>query len=502
MHAEAQEVAALAVDVARSWSSERLHRYSAEGTGPSPRGIGCETNTLKRVEFDVPKADVEAARAVAAPSSAPLRALSLRVNILWTFAGNTVYAGCQWLMLVTLTKLTRPEKVGEFALALAITAPVLMLTNLQLRGIQATDATREYSFGDYLGLRVIAALLALVAIAILVVTGRYGAETAWVILVVGLAKAFESISDILFGLLQQRERMDRIAISGMIKGTLSLGALGAGVLLTGSVLWGAVGLAAAWAAVLLSYDIRSASLVIRGDIPGPGGAISRITQLRGALRPRWALGKLTKLTWLAVPLGVVMMLGSLSANIPRYFIQHDLGSRDLAFFAAMAYLMVAGNMVVNALGQSASPRLAEYHAAGNSAAFRSLLLKLEGCIVLIGIVGILVSMVAGQRLLTLLYRPEYATHVDVLVWLMVAASISWAGSFLGYGLTAARYFRSQIPWICSTTLATVLACAILVPAHHLLGAALATVIAALVQLVGGIVLVVHAMRRVPARTAS
>jgi O-antigen/teichoic acid export membrane protein len=130
------------------------------------------------------------------------------------------------------------------------------------------------------------------------------------------------------------------------------------------------------------------------------------------------------------------------------------------------------------------------------------LLKLEGCIVLIGVAATLVGMVAGQRILTLLYRPEYATHVDVLVWLMVAAGISWTSSFLGYGVTAARYFRSQIPWICSTTLATVVACAVLVPSHHLLGAALATLVGALVQFVGGIFIIGHAMRRVRAKTAS
>jgi O-antigen/teichoic acid export membrane protein len=405
-------------------------------------------------------------------------------------------------MLVILAKLTRPEKVGEFALALAITAPVVLLTNLQMRGVQVTDTRREYSFGDYLGLRLTTTSFALIVIAGLVFVGRYGIETASVILVVGLAKAFESISDTVFGLLQQRERMDRIAISGMIKGILSLAALGAGVVLTGSVLWGAVGLAVAWAAVLLSYDIRSATLVVRGAPVAAVGGIFRAKSALSVLRPQWAVGKLTRLVWLAAPLGIVMMLGSLSTNIPRYFIQHNLGSRDLAFFAAMAYLMVAGSIVVNALGQSASPRLAQYYAAGNSGAFRSLLLKLEACIVVIGIAVILASVAAGQQVLTLLYRPEYATHVDVLVLLMVAASISWAGSFLGFGLTAARYFRSQIPWACSTALATVVACAFLVPSHHLLGAALATVCAALTQLVLGVALIVRTIRRIPPKRAS
>src|SRR5690606_40180926 len=68
------------------------------------------------------------------------RALSLRVNFSWTLAGNIVYAGCQWAMLVVLARLGRAEMVGQFALGLAITGPVLMCTNLNLRSVPATDA--------------------------------------------------------------------------------------------------------------------------------------------------------------------------------------------------------------------------------------------------------------------------------------------------------------------------------------------------------------------------
>ena len=122
------------------------------------------------------------------------RPLSLRSNFSWTFAGNVVYAGCQWGMLMVLAKLGSPERVGQFALGLALTAPVIMLTNLQLRAIQATDARREYRFGHYLALR-----LATTALSLLVIAGiacGYRLETALVILAVGLSKAFESLSDV------------------------------------------------------------------------------------------------------------------------------------------------------------------------------------------------------------------------------------------------------------------------------------------------------------------
>ncbi len=93
--------------------------------------------------------------------------LSLKTNFSWTLAGNVIYAGCQWGMLVILAKLGSPEMVGRFALGLAITAPVIMFTNLQLRSIQATDARGEYLFGNYFGLRLFAT-----AIALLIIGGR------------------------------------------------------------------------------------------------------------------------------------------------------------------------------------------------------------------------------------------------------------------------------------------------------------------------------------------
>jgi hypothetical protein len=34
-----------------------------------------------------------------------LQRLSLRKNVLWSFVGDTVYCGCMWVMLMTMTKL-------------------------------------------------------------------------------------------------------------------------------------------------------------------------------------------------------------------------------------------------------------------------------------------------------------------------------------------------------------------------------------------------------------
>src|SRR4051812_26106921 len=101
-------------------------------------------------------------RAPARPSGGRL---SLRSNFAWTFVGNVIYAGCQWGMIVVLARLGSQELVGRFALGLAIAAPVLMFTNLQLRAVLATDAKQEHAFGDYLTVRLLTTATALLVIA-------------------------------------------------------------------------------------------------------------------------------------------------------------------------------------------------------------------------------------------------------------------------------------------------------------------------------------------------
>jgi O-antigen/teichoic acid export membrane protein len=401
------------------------------------------------------------------------RPLPLRANFAWTFFGNGVYAASQWGMLAVMAKVGSPEMVGQFSLAVAIATPIIMFANLQLSVVQATDAKNLYRFSDYLGLRLASTCLAWLVIAGVAIVGGYRRETAWAILVVGLAKAFEAVSDIVYGLLQKHERMDRIATSKVIKGVFSLVVLGGLVWMTKSIVYGALGLAGVWLALLLTYD--------RGNA-------------RHFSSLRWYLGKDT--TWplirLAFPMGVVMLLVSLSSNIPRYFVQHYHQEAELGYYAAMAYLMVVGNMVVSALGQSATPRLAQYYAAANGHAFRKLLFRLAGLGAALGVAGMVVVALWGRPILTLLYRPDYAAYADVLVWLMAAAGIGYVASFLGYGMSAARHFRIQAPLFAAVTVAVGLACLWLVPKNGLLGAAQATLVGSLVNLVGCVAVIAHA----------
>ncbi|WP_404784037.1 lipopolysaccharide biosynthesis protein [Altericista sp. CCNU0014] len=419
----------------------------------------------------------------------PAVSLSLKRNFSWTMMGNLVYAGSQWGILVVFTKLGRPEMVGQFTLGLAVTAPIFMLTNLQLRQIQATDAKQLYQFRDYLGLRLLSGQLAVLAVVPIALFSGYRWQTMVVVMLLGFAKCLESISDVCYGFLQKHERMDRIALSLMMRGPLALLFLGLGVWSSGSAIGGVLGLILAWGIVLIGYDLANALRLLEAE--GPNSP-RRWMEL-GRLKPNWNIKRLFPLVKLALPLGLVMMLSSLSSNLPNYFTIASLGERELGIFNAIAYLMVAGNIIVGALGDSASPRLAKHYASGDRAAYSLLLFRLVGIGFVLGAAAVAIAALGGGTLLSLLYSPDYGERKPLFIALMVASGMQYMASFLGYGLTAARYFKTQVPLLSISAVSLAIACYCLIPSKGLMGAAFALILAAGVQFCMSLGAIVHAI---------
>ncbi len=281
------------------------------------------------------------------PCEARRQPASLRANIAWTFVGNAVYAGCQWLMIVALARLGSTEVVGTFALALTVTAPVMMLATMQLRWVQATNGQDQVCVRDCLTFRCLSMLIAVVVCLAIAWVGGYDQTTLGVIFLVAIAKAFESISDVLYGWYQQFERMEFVSRSLLIRGPLSVVALGMGFFWTNSLFFACTSLAVAWAVILIAFDIPQACWFAR-NVAG------------GSLWPRWRPTELTQLFIRSLPVGLTAGIFALQANIPRYFVERHFGAAELGVFAAMAYVLLAAETFVRAVNQSAMPRLARF----------------------------------------------------------------------------------------------------------------------------------------------
>jgi O-antigen/teichoic acid export membrane protein len=308
----------------------------------------------------------------------------------------------------------------------------------------------------------------------------YTPEQKRILLAIGFAKAFEAISDVFHGDLQRRERMNCVAVYLIAKGVLSVGAVSAGVRYLGGVSGAAVSLAAVFAAVLFLAEARFAV---------------------ASAQPRFHWPALRRLSVTALPLGIVMMLISVNTNMPRYFVERWHGPHALGIFAALTYLTLAGSNVVNAVGLAITPQLARLYAAGQRSEFYSMLLRMGAVAGLMGLAGVAALATLGRPLLTLVYGRVYASHVNAAIWVMAAGSVSYVASVFGYGMTAARLFRPQLPLFAVVTLLAAGASLWFVPRYELPGAAGAQLVAAVAQLAGSAAILWWAGRRESATIA-
>jgi O-antigen/teichoic acid export membrane protein len=248
---------------------------------------------------------------------------------------------------------------------------------------------------------------------------------------------------------------------------------------TGSLVAASAALALSWMIVVLAYDFPMAR---RAMLSGhPFFRAKRLT--------------LWRLIALSLPLGMVMALGSLNANMPRYIIERNLGRSELGVFASLAYLVVAVGLIVNALGQSASTRLAKHFAGGEMQGFKRIMWRLLALSAAALVLGVPLTALFGRWIVSLLYTPQYAQRLPLLLVIVATAGVNAGAAFLGYGMTAARQFKAQVPITVITTVSVTVLTLVLVPRIGLIGAAWALLISSVIQCVCSAVVLRAAISR-------
>ena len=356
------------------------------------------------------------------------RSIPIRIGIAWAGIGNGVYLASQYVMLMTIAKLGNPTLVGEFSLAMAIAAPLFLFSQMQLRQAQVTDAKDEFCFADYFWCRTFSTALAMAGIGLVIVCSGYSGDMAWLIILIGLAKAFESVSDIAHGRLQRHERLDLVAVSLGVKGPVSAAVLAVTLWLTGSLLWAFATVTFVWGAVLFFFDMPLQARIHQTDASLKG---VRIIAIR-------------RLVVTALPLAIAGGLASLSGNIPRYVLEVQQGKEAVALFSVAAAPLTLLTLLLGAVSQASLARVAEYFQKGEGGAFRRLAWKIAGLQLTVSVAFVVATVIWGEWLIAVMFTPEYRGAAPVLVIMSAGLAVGSMSAFAGIVLSASRAFRLQL----------------------------------------------------------
>lgn len=400
-----------------------------------------------------------------------LKPRSLTNNMSWALVGNLAMVSSQWGIISVLAKLGNLELVGQYAFALAVTSPIFLFANLELRSILATDVKETYHLFDYFMLRGLGVLAACVAILILLMSVNYDTHLVLIILMLGCAKAVTALMDIGYGYLQRHERMDEISKSQALHGTVALLLFVISMFVFRSLVVAIAStvLAASLAAVMTLRSVREISL----QLDTSRSSSQRVWTKQ--LVTRFHSHRCRDLLVNAIPLGLASMLLSLNLLMPRYFLEWYWSTADLGVFAAVSYVLVAGKMLAVAIGQAATPRLAKLAASGSLDEYSHLVMTLALVAAGAGAVLTIGAYLIGDLALEILYTAEYAKHRDLLVYLCLGTMLAFAGTILDVAALATRRFTIQLRVNLARIVVLIGLSALLIPHYGLTGAAIVVI---------------------------
>jgi O-antigen/teichoic acid export membrane protein len=388
--------------------------------------------------------------------------------------------------MVILAKLLNVADVGRFSLAMAICTPISVFFALRLSEVQITDTENIYRFGHYLSVQIVMSLIAVLTISTIVLFSNFNAQDSILIIAVGIGQAIILNRDVFISFNQKHERMDTVAFSKIILGVGSLSTLGLVLWSTRQLVWGVLAMQITKLMVLLFWDIH---------------ATYRLTSVYTnestfeCLQPSFQPSSMSKLILLALPLGFSAMLTSLTVNAPRFMIKKFMTNEMLGYFAAILALETAGQMVVEAAGLSALPRLSRYYQENRSLYIR-LLLKLVILAAIMGLISVFVATLFGHTILEIMFTSKYAQFNNVFVWIMVYGTFAYIGNFLKYGMSSTQHFKAQ-PVIVGIALLVIIGTGlVIVPNHGLVGVVWCMIAGRIVSGIGAVIFIFSALQQV------
>lgn len=249
-------------------------------------------------------------------------------------AAIAIRYAAQLTLLAIVTRSFGADRAGIFVLALAVAAPFFVVLSLGLRTIVMTFK-EQVPFKTYLALYAASTSLALglVAVTGLIIGGRVG----HMLFLVGFMKSASSLSDLCAGILQLKGRTRSIPIFSFMSFAATVGSALVGI--TQSLdITGVVALAVAGecivAFVFLLGWVHSLERRFHREVVTP---------------TKQVIGRLTRS---GLTVGLSFGSTTLVATFPQYALGWSSTTASVAIFAVFMYVLVAGDLLMNAIVQA------------------------------------------------------------------------------------------------------------------------------------------------------
>jgi O-antigen/teichoic acid export membrane protein len=355
----------------------------------------------------------------------------------WAAVANLSLAAGPFLGLLLLTRAQGLHAAGQFAFAQAVTAPLALMLNSQLKALMLTHSEAELSLATALAVRLLSSIPA-VALSCGLAIGLSPLVGIWMV-----ARLVDSWAEVFQAQEQRMDRMPRAALSVALRAVLLVTCLSVQPDLERAAVW---------------YASLSLLLLIISD----WGFSAMSIRLRwSALEPVLRRGAM---------LGLILCLQALSGSVPRVVLERCTDPSVLGLFATLSVTVQTGNLMASSFGQGLLPSMGK--------ASRKQILMWAAIPMMVALVALLLEQKWESTLFEVFHIAATPLARELLLSLGMAQLIVWPSAMIGYALTAKRLYK-ELLWV-GLGIATTSAVAsfALIPVWGASGAAIAMTLSA------------------------
>lgn len=398
------------------------------------------------------------------------------LNSTYLAVASIAPAGLGWLIVIVIAHLDGPVLLGEYSLAQAYATPAYYLASLSIPQQILVATEGGASLPNFIFLRVVVPAL-IFCLLLVFIWFCYGwSSFFWIAAGVFSMKYVDGAFDLACSKMQRAGNVIAVAIINVTRSLVSVPAFAGIYLTTHNLPLSLFAVSALWIA-LFSVQRK------RFDLTARACEVFDITAEN--LKRRFLIARHL------FPFGISLVVTSLGVYAPRFLLVAILGPKELGLFSAVFHFLVIGALVASSIGEALLPFLASGISNHSVRKFWQQVFWPSALVQSASMIGVIVAMAAGSKLLIFFYGPAFAGEGHMLVVAAIAAGPIYCAAIITRGCYAAQMRRGLL-LIQSTSLLVVIGVTLmLVPSFGPDGAFAGMMISAIVQIIMSVVLLIR-----------
>lgn len=345
-------------------------------------------------------------------------------NFIWNTLGTGLNAFTSLFFMIIVTRINGVDTAGVFSIAFS-TATILYSFGIYAGRIyQVTELNKEISDKDFIASRIITSVLMIISLLVFCVFRRYEIDKIIVFLLLTIYKALEAFSDVIYGILQKHDKLDKVGKSLFMKSILSICAFFILNFITKNVVLSIISMIIVCIIVIICYDFRKVYSYI--DF-----------KKRVNSENVWNIYKK------GFFICAISFLGMYVLNAPKYAIDTYLASEFQTIFGIIVMPATVIGLVAQFLIYPYLNQIVELYKQKDLKNLKKLLFKIIAFVVAFGIVSALLGYLLGTQILGFVYGVDLSMYKLGLAIIIISAILYTIGTICSSILTTVRETFSQ-----------------------------------------------------------